>query len=110
MAKQSQTQQLSRIARGLHLTANQSHLPEGALSRAENILIDRDGVVAKARGFDRYGLVQSLPGGRFGEFNDTLLKTDGTTILYDSDGAGTFVAFAGSFTKPDGTDVPAVGF
>ncbi len=103
MAKKTQTQQVSRIARGLHLTANQSHLPEGALSRAENILIDRDGVVAKARGFDRYGLVQSLPGGRFGEFNDTLLKTDGTSILYDSDGAGTWVAFAGSFTKPDGT-------
>ena len=103
MAKQSQTQQLSRIARGLHLTANQSHLPEGALSRAENILIDRDGVVAKARGFDRYGLVQTLPGGKFGEFNDTLLKVDGTSILYDSDGAGTFVAFAGSFTKPDDT-------
>jgi len=103
MAKKTQRQLLSRIARGLHLTANRSHLPEGSLTRAENVLIDRDGVIAKARGLDRYGDALSGAGATFGEFNDVLLVVDGTTIRFDSDGAGTWTALSGSYTKPDDT-------
>lgn len=99
---QSQTQQLKRIAKGLRLTANRSHLPEGALLAAENVLIDRDGAISKARGLNRYGDALSNAGVDLGEFNDTLLAVDGTTIRYDSDGAGTWTAKTGSYTAPTG--------
>lgn len=99
----SQTQELNRIATGLHLTANRSHLPEGSLIEAQNVFIDRDGVISKVRGVDRYGTVLSAPGATLGEFNDTLLVHDAGTLLYDSDGAGTFLAVTGgSFSAPTG--------
>ena len=100
----SQTQELSRIATGLHLTANRSHLPEGSLIEAENCFVDRDGVISKVRGFDRFGTALANAGSTLGEFNDTLLVHDGnTTLLRDSDGAGTFVAVTGgTFTPPTG--------
>ncbi len=99
-----QQQELSRIATGLHLTANRSHLPEGSLLEAQNIFIDRDGVISKVRGLDRYGTALSNAGSSLAEFNDTLLVHDGNaTLLRDSDGAGTFVAVTGgSFIPPTG--------
>lgn len=99
----SQTQELSRIATGLHLTANRSHLPEGSLVEAENIFIDRDGVISKVRGFDRYGDILSNTQVTLGEFNDTLMVIDGTVLKFDSDGAGTFVVVTGgTFSPPAG--------
>lgn len=99
----SQTQELSRIATGLHLTANRSHLPEGSLIVAENIFVDRDGVISKVRGMDRYGIALSNAGVTLAEFNDTLLAHDGTTLRRDSDGAGTWVAVTGgTFSPPAG--------
>lgn len=99
---QTQQQTLSRIASGLHLTQNRSHLPEGALIDAVNVFIDRDGTISKARGVDRYGDALAAAGAFLGEFNDTLLVVDGTTIKYDSDGAGTFTSLASTYTKPTG--------
>lgn len=99
MAK-TQQQTLSRIASGLHLTQNRSHLPEGALIEAVNVFVDRDGVVSKARGVNRYGDALGASGAFLGEFDDTLMVVDGTTIKFDSDGAGTFTSLSGSYTKP----------
>lgn len=99
----SQTQKLSRIASGLHLTANRSHLPEGSLITAENVFVDRDGVLSKVRGFDRYGSTLSAAQATLAEFNDTLLVHDGTTLKYDSDGAGTLASVTGgTFSPPSG--------
>jgi len=96
------TQQLKRFARGLQLTGDRSHLPEGSLTVAKNVFIDRDQVVTKARGFDRYGDALAATGAILGEFNDTLLVLDGTTLKRDSDGAGTFTTITGTFSVPNG--------
>lgn len=100
----TQKQKPNRIATGLHLTANRSHLPEGSLLEAQNIFIDRDGVIGKARGVNRYNSVAfTNTAVTLGEFNNTLLVHDGTVLRYDSDGAGTFLAVTGgTFTAPVG--------
>lgn len=98
--RSTQMQQVARIARGLHLTQNRAHLVEGALIEAENVFIDRDGVISKSRGFNRFGDVLAQTGATLGEFNDVLIVIDGTAFKFDSDGLGTFTTIAGSFAAP----------
>jgi hypothetical protein len=95
MAK-SQVQE--RQANGLIAQPNPLTASEGSLTLAENVVVDRDGVTGKRRGFDRYeataGRASSLS-----EYANTLIVHQGTDLLRDS--AGTLVAYSGSFTPPD---------
>lgn len=97
MEQQSQSFQ----ARGLWLHPNPEALPVGSFWMCENASIDREGVVSKRRGFSRYGTALSNCASGLFEFDDTLIVLDGTTLQYDSDGAGTWAAWTGTFSPPD---------
>lgn len=98
------TNLIKRKSAGLYSQGNPVHeAPEGALAVADNAVIDREGVIAKRRGFKRYGEQLSNPPSGLFEFLKTLIVLDGTTLRYDSNGAGDWTAWTGSFTPPSGS-------
>jgi hypothetical protein len=98
------TQVIDRQAAGLLLHPNPYSLPEGALLEADNVVVDRPGVVSKSRGFNRYGDALSNAPSAIGEFNNTIMVLDGTTLKYDSDGAGTWSSLSGTYSAPNSTN------
>lgn len=93
-------QRLKLLIKGLYLHPNPlSEVPEGALSVANNGVIDRESIFETRRGYKQYGdplsdLKQLLV------FSDTLLAHDGSTLYYDADDLGTWTALAGTITEP----------
>lgn len=89
--------------RGLHTFRNLFGLPPGALTVAENVVIDRDDVVEPRRGFAQYGTVEDPTTVRIKQLfdykNRILRHTSENVIQYDSDNEGTFVNFAGTFEE-----------
>lgn len=92
-----------KIAGLYTLPSELGSVPEGALSEADNLVIDRENVAEPRRGFDLYG--GSF--GTAGQRADQLFSYKGTTLLnyssklaYEST-SGTFTDFSGSYTKPD---------
>lgn len=96
-----ETQVLERECKGLYLSPNPYVLPEGALLEAQNVVIDRPNIISKSRGLNRYGNILSNAPSAMSEFNDKVLVLDGTTLKYDSDGAGTWTSLSGTFSAPD---------
>jgi len=94
-------QALTRQLGGLELHYNPFLVSEGALYEADNCVIDREGVAGKRRGFDRYGDALVAAGSSFLDFKDKPIVLDGSTLKYDSDGAGTWSSWTGSFAAPD---------
>lgn len=96
------TTPLLRQARGLFSQFNQIHgIPEGGLLECMNLEISRNGVLSKIRGRNRYGSVAASVIVQQFEYLDRLFRHHGTTLDYDSDGAGTFTALAGSYSPPN---------
>ena len=89
-------------ATGLQIQPNQMDLPPGSLTVASNVVIDRDNVVEKRRGFKLYGnsfgsstdTVKQLM-----EYRDRLIRHYNTILQYDN-GAGVFTNFPGTFLEP----------
>lgn len=78
-----------------------SQVPPGAMTIANNINIDRPGIAETRRGFDFYGnqLVAAAIKGY--NYDDTLLwYLENGSLVYDSDGAGTWATYSGSFFPP----------
>lgn len=90
-----------RTAIGLQNQYNALNLPEGSLLEADNVVINREGVISKARGFARYGNKLSALASSIMEYDDHLVVLAGTQLVYDSDGEGTWTAWDGSFSPPD---------
>lgn len=93
--------------KGLYTYANQlSQVPPGALSVAQNVVIDRPGIVETRRGFNFYG--DALPSAAVKAFiymtRNLYYCTDGE-FVYDSDGDGTWVQYSGTFSPPSGSFV-----
>lgn len=97
------SQALQRKAPGLFGQYNPLHeAPEGALLEAQNVVASREGVISKRRGFGRYGASLSAGGAEsFLDFKNRVVVLDGQTLKYDSDGAGTWVAWSGTYRRPD---------
>ncbi len=91
---------VQRQARGLFGQWNPYETPEGALLEAENVVIDREHVISKRRGFDRYGDQLGTAPISMLDFKNRVIVLDGTTLKYDSDGAGTWTSWTGSFVSP----------
>lgn len=91
---------LHRQAAGLHSQFSRHTLPEGALIDATNCVIDRPGVISKRRGFARYGDALTGDIRAFMDFKDRLILLDGQTLKYDSDGAGTWGSWVGTYVTP----------
>lgn len=81
-----------------------SDVPPGAMTIASNINIDRPGVAETRRGFDFYGDQLADAAIKGYNYTQTLLwYLDNGDLVYDSDGAGTWVTYSGSFFPPTGS-------
>lgn len=95
---------------GLYSHPNKfSEAPPGSLLTADNVVIDRESIAQTRRGHKQYGdqltLTGSPPGSpidRIFEYKEKLvIHYDDTKLAYDSDGAGTWTDYTGSFAHPD---------
>lgn len=81
-----------------------SEVPPGAMTIASNVNIDRPQVVETRRGFDFYGdllISQAIKGYNYD--NTLIWYLLNGDLVYDSDGLGTWVTYAGSFFPPAGS-------
>lgn len=90
--------------KGLYTYANLlSEVPPGAMTIAQNVVIDRPGIAETRRGFEFYG--DALPSTAVKAFvyMSSLIWycTDGE-LVYDSDDAGTWVTYSGTYSPPSG--------
>lgn len=90
-------------AKGLYTNPNPLDLQEGAMVIADNCIIDRDSTIEQRRGFSRYGTAITGTMKKLIEYKETLLLNYDTTLAYDSDGAGTWVDYVGTYTPPTGS-------
>lgn len=94
---------------GLETYPNQLSASPGALVRAENAVLDRDGVVEQRRGLKAYGTELSFGNDKkmnaFYEFQQKILVHYDNKIAYDSDDAGTWVDYSGTYEPPTGAIV-----
>lgn len=90
--------------KGLYTYPNQiSQVPAGAMSIANNVICDRPGVAETRRGFDFYGdLLPSAGIKGFVYMAELIWYCEDGELVYDSDGAGTWVQYPGTFFPPTG--------
>jgi len=91
-------------AAGLNTSPNELSVPEGSLTEASNILIRRDGIIEQRRGFKLHGNSAGSASDRFKQltvYRGRIIRHITNILQFDSDGAGTFDTFAGSFTEAD---------
>lgn len=91
-------------AKGLYTYNNLlSQVPPGAMTIANNTVIDRPGIVETRRGFNFYGNPLPSAGVKgFVYLSRLLWYCTAGEMVYDSDALGTWVTYAGSFFPPDG--------
>ena len=97
-------------AKGLYTDPNLlSKVPEGALVEADNIVIDRDGVIESRRGFAQYGNEFGIGTDRAKQllvYKNRLLVHYGDTLLFNSvphnnTEDSNFLAFDGSYSETE---------
>jgi hypothetical protein len=98
------SQQLKLKIRGLYTDPNNfSEVPEGALAKADNVVIDKDSVLESRRGQTFYG--DELDAGeeirRLFNYRDSLIASYDDKLAYDSDDEGTWVEYPGTYEDPD---------
>lgn len=97
-------QEIDLKIKGLYTHPNQfSEVPEGALSVADNIVIDRESVAEVRRGFNTYGNQLTVSGSisQLFEYQNRMLVHYDDKLAYDSDGAGTWTNYSGTFAVPE---------
>lgn len=106
-------EQLTVKANGLYTYQDQlSEVPEGSLSEASNVVIDKDGLFSPRRGYKNLdgalaGAIKSMHTYTVSRFNHLLAYResgmDKELALYD-DGAGTWSTFSTSIEPPSGAN------
>src|SRR3970282_104867 len=90
---------------GLYTFVNElGMLPEGALLQADNVNIDRDGIIEPRRGFNLYGTNMPLTQDRAKQlivYKNRIIRHFGSSLQFDSTGSGTFSTFSGSYTETE---------
>jgi hypothetical protein len=89
-------------AAGLYTSPNQLSLPDGALSEASNVVIRRNGIIEQRRGFKLYGNSGGSTSDLFKQltsYRGRIIRHITNQLEYDSDGVGSFQAFAGNFVE-----------
>lgn len=99
--------QIDLKARGLYTHPNALDLPLGAMLKATNVVIDKDNVVDTMRGTQEYGDTLANAPKKFFSYKSRLLVHHDSTLSYDSDGAGTWADYSGSYSAPSGTRMQA---
>jgi len=88
--------------RGLITFPNEIFKPEGALEIADNVVVDADDIIEPRRGFNDYGAAFGLAAERLKqilEYKERILRHHNSTIEFDSDGEGNFIAFDGTYDE-----------
>lgn len=73
--------------------------PPGALLKANNVVIDRDGVIEKRRGMGQYSGINSSPPKQLMEYKSRIISHIQNKIAYDN-GNGIFTNFQGNYLEP----------
>lgn len=101
------TLQLNNL--GLYTYANTvGQVPPGAMVAASNVVIDRPGVVETRRGFKSWGTTLTGTIHKLFPYKNRLISHHGTTMSYDSDGAGTWIDYSGTFVPITGDQIRGV--
>lgn len=82
--------------------------PPGAMVVAQNVVIDRPGVVETRRGFLQFGTPFADTINKMFPFQNRLIVNHGTTLSYDSTGTGVWVDYTGVYSPPTGDKIRAV--
>lgn len=106
------SQNLKLKVAGLYTNPNQfSEIPDGALSKANNAVIDKGSVIESRRGFKKYGnqlgtnhTIDSIHTYK----NKLIVHHNDSTLSYDSDDAGTWTSYAGTIEAIAGTQIKSV--
>ena len=95
---------LSVKPRGLQKYPNQLSAERGALVLAKNTVLDRDAVIELRRGLKEYGdeltFTAAQKPNKFHEFGDSLLLHYHNKMTLDSDDAGTWSDYSGTYSPP----------
>lgn len=97
----AKAQVINRRAKGLDLQFNPFLSTEGSLAKADNCVIDREGIIGRREGLNRYG--NQLSSGALaivGEYKDRLHGHLSGKLFWDSNGLGTWTS-ASTFNPPD---------
>lgn len=92
-----------RRARGLYTYDSEINRPEGALNKADNIIIDEDDVIEPRRGFAEYGDSFGSTSDKLSQllfYKGRMIRHFNSTLQFDSNGSGTFSNFSGSYISP----------
>lgn len=100
-------QTLDLKAKGLWTHPNPlGEVPQGGLLVCSNMVIDREGVIETRRGMKRYGTALTLGAGerpnKLFEYKEKALLHYASTLAYDSDNAGTWTSYSGTYAAPTG--------
>lgn len=99
------SQRLLVKAKGLYTNSNQlSDVPEGALSKANNCVIDKDSVIESRRGFDRIDGSFASDLSRVDKlttFQDQLIAHRGNDDTLSYLNSSTWVDYSGAYAHPD---------
>jgi hypothetical protein len=97
-------------ALGLVSAYNTLDTPPGTFAKASNVVIRKEGVVEKRRGFSTYGDNLGGSAKQLLTYHERILRHYGTVIDWDSDGEGSFIPFDGSYTEPQDTRIHSVNY
>jgi hypothetical protein len=75
---------------------------------ANNVVIDKPDVVETRRGVNQYGTTLTTPIYKLFPFQNRLIAHHASSLAYDSDGAGTWVNYSGTFSAISGDKIRAV--
>lgn len=102
MANSSSSSSAILKATGLNTSKNNLDIPDGGLSEASNVIIKRDGIIEPRRGYHLYGSQLPITTDRVKQlatYRQRILRHYSDKLAFDSDGAGEFVDFAGSYLE-----------
>lgn len=108
MAQPSAPTSIVLAVKGLFLNPSTfgDNAPNGALTIANNVVIDRPSVVATRRGFDNSFSTVPTNGNAMFQYNSVKLFYGVNHTLYaDAADNGTFVAYSGTYPEPDQSNI-----
>ena len=85
-----------------------SKVPPGSMITAQNVVVDRPGVVETRRGLNQYGTILTTPVYKMFAFQSKLIAHHSNQLAYDSDGLGTWTNYGGTFVAVSGDKIRAV--
>ena len=91
-------------ATGLSTFYNELNLPDGALTTADNVVIDRNNIIRPRRGLSDYGTAAPSNGSydQLITYKERILTYTGTVLYFEDDArTGAFSAFSGTYTPAE---------